>query len=83
MDDFRDLTVENVEKKHKVSPFFRDHGHELNILRSYAIVRPKGGELAAGRSIEDIWETGNLFLKTRDALGTDRKIVIHGYQGGV
>jgi len=80
MDDFRDLTVEIVEKKHKVSPFFRDHGHELNILRSYAMVRQRGGDLVVGCSVQDVWETGNLFLKTRDALASNQKIVIHGYE---
>lgn len=82
MDDFRDLTVEIIEKKHRISPFFRDHGHEQNILCSYAMVRPPGGKAAKGCSIEDVWETGNLFLKTRDALEADRKIVIHGYESG-
>lgn len=80
MDDFRDLTVEIVEKKQKVSPFFRDHGHELNILRSYAMVRPQDGVFAEGCSVDYVWETGNLFLKTREALEADRKIVIHGFQ---
>jgi predicted dehydrogenase len=80
MDDFRDLMVEIVEKKHRLSPFFRDHGHELNIRRSYAMVRPQGGVYAEGRSINDIWETGNLFLQTREALETDHKIVIQAYQ---
>lgn len=80
MDDFRDLTVEIVEKKRKVSPFFRDHGHELNILRSYAMVRPQDGVFAEGCSVDYVWETGNLFLKTREALETDRKIVIHGFR---
>lgn len=80
MDDFRDLTVEVVEKKRRVAPFFRDHGHELNILRSYAMVRPQEGVLSEGRSIDEVWETGHLFLQTREALEADRKIVIHGYQ---
>ncbi|WP_295608384.1 Gfo/Idh/MocA family oxidoreductase [uncultured Lamprocystis sp.] len=82
MDDFRDLTVEIIEKKRRISPFFRDHGHELNILRSYAMVRPQEADASKGYSIGDVWETGNLFLKTRDALETDRKIVIHGYGSG-
>lgn len=81
MDDFRELTVEVVDQKHRVSPFFRDHGHELIILRSYGMVRPQDGALSEGRAVNDVWETGNLFLKTRDALESDRKIVIDGYRG--
>lgn len=60
--------------------YFRDHGHELNILRSYAMVRPQDGVFAEGFSVDYVWETGNLFLKTREALETDRKIAIHGFQ---
>jgi predicted dehydrogenase len=80
MDDFKDLTVEVIEKKHKVSPFFRDHGHELNITRSYEMVRPKNGSRAEECSINYVWETGNLFLKTREALESNQEIVIHAYQ---
>lgn len=77
MDDFKDLTVEVIEKKHKVSPFFRDHGHERNIIRSYEMVRPRPGVAPDNCLLEYVWETGNLFLKTRESLETNQKIVIH------
>jgi predicted dehydrogenase len=80
MDDFKDLTVEVVDKKHKVSPFFRDHGHELNIKRSYEMVRPKEGKSFAGCSIEYVWETANLFLKTRDALEENKQIAVAAFE---
>ena len=76
MDDFKDLTVEVIEKKHKVSQFFRNHGHELSIKRSYEMVRAKNGTVSRGRSIEHVWETGILFLKTREALEKNTKITI-------
>jgi predicted dehydrogenase len=79
MDDFKDLTVEVVEQKHRVAPFFRDHGHELSIRRSYELVRPKEGNPAPGYPVDYVWETGNLFLKTREALATNQEIVIHAY----
>ena len=61
MDDFKDLMVEVVEKKYNLSSMFRDHGHELNIKRSYEMVRPSSGILESGCSIDYVWETGNLF----------------------
>lgn len=80
MDDFRDLTVEVIDKKHRISPFFRDHGHERNILHSYDMVRSQGGVPSEGCSVDYVWETGNLFLQTREALEADQKIVIQGYR---
>jgi len=79
MDDFKDLTVEVVEKKHKVSPFFRDHGHEGSIKRSYEMVRPVNGEASTGCSAKYVWETGDLFLKTRQALEENRQITVHPF----
>jgi len=79
MDDFKDLTVEVIEKKYNVSPMFRDHGHEHNIKHSYEMVRPLKGKMSNGCPVEYVWETGNLFLKTREALEANQKIVIQGY----
>lgn len=80
MDDFKDLTVEVVDKKHNISPFFRDHGHELNIKCSYEMVRPKEGKAFAGCSIDYVWETANLFLKTRDALEANKQVVVTAFE---
>ncbi|MBN1515448.1 Gfo/Idh/MocA family oxidoreductase [Candidatus Sumerlaeota bacterium] len=79
MDDFKTLTIEVVEKKRRIAPLFRDHGHRENILRSYEMARPTADAGAQGCSIEYVWETGNLFLKTREALEQNRPITIHGY----
>lgn len=79
MDDFKDLIVEVIDKKHKVSPFFRDHGHELSIKRSYEMAQPRQGAASGGCSVDYVWETGNLFLKTREALETNREIVLQPY----
>lgn len=77
MDDFKDLTVEVIDKKHKISPFFRDHGHERNIIRSYEMVRPSQDKVSDSCSLEYVWETGNLFLKTRESLESNKQIVVH------
>jgi len=78
MDDFKDLTVEVVDKKHRVSGWFRDHGHENTIRRSYQMVRP-AGEPNPGCSVAYVWETGQLFLKTKEALEKDRRVILEGF----
>ncbi|HEX7118534.1 MAG TPA: Gfo/Idh/MocA family oxidoreductase [Longimicrobiales bacterium] len=80
MDDFKYLKVEVVEKRHRIAPLFRDHGHERTIVRSYEMVRPRRGQPIDACSVEYVWETGNLFLKTREALQSRRPIVIHAYK---
>ncbi len=76
MDDFRDMTIEVVEKKHRFTSMFRDHGHELSIKLSYEMVCPEIGVAPSLSSVEYVWETGNLFLKTREALEQNVQITI-------
>lgn len=75
MDDFKKLVIENIDKKTVYSPLFRDHGHEINITNSY--------EVAAGKSpqvdMKYVWETGELFLKTREALEQNSKMTINEF----
>jgi len=78
MDDFRNMTVEVVDKKHRIRQLFRDHGHEVNIKASYEMVRPQNGQLQSGCSVQYVWETGNLFLKTREALESSKVVTIQG-----
>ncbi|NCD40814.1 MAG: Gfo/Idh/MocA family oxidoreductase [Bacteroidia bacterium] len=75
MDDFKRLVVENVDKKTVVSPLFRDHGHEENIIKSYEMVK-SDTEGKTGCSVDYVWQTGNLFLKTKKALDLNQKIVL-------
>jgi hypothetical protein len=37
----------------------------------------------SGKPIEYVWNTGQLFLKTREALAADRTIVLEPYHPGV
>jgi predicted dehydrogenase len=76
MDDFKDLTVEIVNKKYKAFQIFRDHGHELNIMNSYKMVRPMAKDGQPGCTTSYTWETGELFLKTKEALEKNEKIVL-------
>jgi len=72
MDDFKDLTIEVVDRKRRISLRYRDHGHEEAIRASYALVRGGG----AGASVRYVWQTGDLFLTTKDALDQNRVLTI-------
>jgi predicted dehydrogenase len=72
MDDFKTLTIENVEKKDTYTSLFRNHGHEANIRASYEMTK---GNLP-GCTPEYVWGTGNLFLKTKEALETKTELRI-------
>lgn len=80
MDDFRDLTVEVVDKKHKVSPMFRDHGHGLNIKNSYDMTSKKLDSTEKLKDIKYIWETAELVIKTREALETNEIVKVESFE---
>jgi predicted dehydrogenase len=75
MDDFRTLTLEVRERKSTIHQRFRDHGHERRVRSSYAMA--KGGE---GEPVHYVWETGLLFLKTREALEAHEPRVVEGFE---
>jgi len=83
MDDFKSLTIQVVEKTIKIAPWFRDHGHEWCVRNSYEMARPGGGQSARSCSIAYVWETAELFLKTRQALEENRVVTLQPYQGVV
>ena len=64
MDDFRTLEVNELERKTTIRKRRRDHGHEAMIRASYELGRGK----RPGCSTRYVWETGQLFLKTKEAL---------------
>lgn len=75
LDDFKDLRIEAGHDKRVVRPTFRDHGHEQQILRSYAMAKPG----KPGEPVSYVWETGLLFLETKRALEENRIRVIRGF----
>jgi predicted dehydrogenase len=79
MDDFQRLTVDVADSKQTINQRYRDHGHERAIVGSYGLVRPSGAE-RPGCTTAYVWETGELFLKTRDALKENRSITISAYE---
>jgi predicted dehydrogenase len=75
MDDFERLVIEVVDKKRVLSGRFREHGHEALIRRSYEMARPNR-ESVPGCDIWYIWGTGQLFLKTKEALEENQTITL-------
>lgn len=78
MDDFAHLQIETVARKERWKPWFRDHGHQAAIRRAYELVRPGSGAAAAA-SREYVWETGELFLATKEALDQNRPITVQRF----
>jgi predicted dehydrogenase len=72
MDDFKELTVEVVDRKQRTSHLFRDHGHQEAIRASYSLVRGNH----PGVTAEYLWQTGDLFLRTKEALDRNEVLVI-------
>jgi predicted dehydrogenase len=67
MEDFHRLLVEVEDDRRVIAPFFRDHGHDANVRESYEMVRPTAASEPAS-DVSYVWETGILFLKTKEAL---------------
>ncbi len=78
MKDFQTLTIDIIEKRFKTSRWFRDQGHEAKVCRSYSMVRPQGSDFE-DTPLSYIWETGDLFLKTKEALEQQKKITLQPY----
>lgn len=79
MNDYRVLTVDVVDKKHRHLNWFRDQGHEKNITRAY---RELADDKAydSKRQREYVWNTAMLFLKTREALEENRETVVEPFR---
>ncbi len=82
MDDFRTLTVDIGPERHQVVQPFRDHGHRAALRNSYALT-DRGGRGGEAASIDYVWETGELFLRTRDALERNRAVTVEPYPAAV
>ena len=73
LDDFAALQVETGAVKRKIRRFFRDHGHQESIWRSYRLVRPSGAP-EAGCEVQYVWDAGRLMLRTKQALDENRPV---------
>ncbi len=79
MDDFSTMTIDVVEKKRRFRNIFRDHGHRTAIQSAYTNVRDG---LPYDRETQSayVWNTGWLFLKTREALERDAAVTIETFE---
>jgi predicted dehydrogenase len=76
MDDFKTLDVQVAERRFRIRKRHRDHGHERMICESYELGRGSRGD---GCPIAYVWETAQLFLKTKEALETMRPITLRPF----
>jgi predicted dehydrogenase len=77
--DFQELVIETGARKERWRLAFRDHGHRARIVASYGLARPGAGPDGAA-SVDYVWETGDLFLSTRDALEQNRVVVVGPFE---
>jgi predicted dehydrogenase len=77
MDDFRTLSIHRREEKRTRRLRYRDHGHEQSIVNSYMRTQGRG----TPANVKYVWETGELFLRTREALEDRRVHTLEGWEG--
>lgn len=76
IDDFKQLTIDVGARKEVSSPRHRDHGHEASIRRSY---ETSADTSATGCDERYVWEAGQLFLRTKEALETGRVMRVEAW----
>jgi predicted dehydrogenase len=78
MDDFHRLTIDVGHQKKRYFNWYRDYGHARSIVSAFQSVR---NDLPYDRAAEIsyIWNTGWLFLKTKEALESGRDITIDSF----
>jgi predicted dehydrogenase len=77
MEDFKRLTVDVGPDKMVWTLPSRDHGHERSIVGSYlSAADPK----TSGCAISYVWEAGQLFLRTKEALESSRQISMQAWR---
>jgi predicted dehydrogenase len=79
MDNFKTLSVDVVERKHRIRHAHRDHGHERTICDSFELVRPSAAGSARGCAVSYVWDTGKLFLETKRALEANERVTVHAF----
>ena len=77
MDDFQRLVMDVGSDKQVWSPRNRDHGHESSIRRSYDTAADPA---ATGLSTAYVWEAGQLFLRTKEALESSRTVTLDAWR---
>lgn len=76
--DFYELSLDIGPSKERISPWFRDHGHEANIVNTYQNAISDNGR---SESIEYIYATGLLVLKIKEAVENGEKTICQSALG--
>ncbi len=79
MDDFQRLVMDVGADKQSWSPRTRDHGHEASIRRSYEMAADRS---SGGLPTAYVWEAGQLFLRTKEALEKSQPVVLDAWRAG-
>jgi predicted dehydrogenase len=79
MNDFQTLQIERVHSKKRFRNLFRDHGHRENIVSAAENVLH---DLPYDRAahLAHLWNTGLLFLKTKEALEKNERVVVEEFR---
>ncbi len=77
MDDFQVCTIERIEEKRHFRNLHRDHGHGASILGSYRAAAGEGVD--QGAELAYVWETGELFIRTKEALEADAEVTVTAF----
>jgi predicted dehydrogenase len=76
MDDFQRLVMDVGATKITRTPRSRDHGHEASIRNSYDT---SADPAARGCETAYVWEAGQLFLRTKEALETSQPVMLDAW----
>lgn len=71
--DFQTLTVDVIENRRRYSTFYRDHGHETNIVNSCRALVPDG---PPGESLHYVRATALFFLAIKEAIDSGSPVVL-------
>ena len=80
MDDFQSLIIETNAEKRDLSSRRRDHGHQAAIRYSYDASRTAPGD-PMRLPVSYVWESGELFLRTKEALDSNTPQRVEAYSG--
>jgi len=78
MNNFQILNIDVLDKKKTYRSFYRDQGHKHNIIKP---LKEKENNIEPDnlKNLSHIWNTGLLFLKTREALESNKIIKINSF----
>jgi predicted dehydrogenase len=79
MDDFKRLIVEIIDVKKRYESFYRNHGHQNNIISAYSNVL-KNEPFPRNSEINHILNTAWLFLNTKEALENNERRSIGSFE---